>query len=138
MIISSRCPLGGCPVGSSKILLVPLHASWHFHFEGFIGLIPNKRTRWIPRCCKLPIAYPMFQELLLSHCKNALLINSVQTRGVVKTSGFTGVLVKIADFIEFKRFLLEILENKPSSENQKTQKIARKVDFSEPRLLQCT
>ena len=31
-------------------------------------------------------------------------INSVHTRRIVKTSGFTGVFVKIGDFIKFKRF----------------------------------
>ena len=49
-----------------------------------------------------------------------------------------GVFVKIGDFIKFKGLLVEFLENKRSWENQKPQKIDRKVDFSEPRLLQCT
>ena len=42
------------------------------------------------------------------------------TRCIVKTSGLTrGVCVKIGDFIKFKGSLLEIIENKRSSENQK-------------------
>ena len=67
-----------------------------------------------------------------------LLFNSVHTRCIVKTSGFTRVFVKIGNFIKFKGFPVEILENRRSWENKKPQKIARKVDFSEPRLLQCT
>ena len=50
-----------------------------------------------------------------------------------------GVFVKIGDFIKFKGFLVEILESSCDPEKiKKPQKIARKVDFSEPRLLQCT
>ena len=49
-----------------------------------------------------------------------------------------GVFVKIGDLIKFKGFLVEFLQNKRSWKNQNPQKIARKVDFSEPRLLQCT
>ena len=37
-------------------------------------------------------------------------INSVHARCIVKTSGFTRVFVKIADFIEFKGFLVEFLD----------------------------
>ena len=44
-----------------------------------------------------------------------------------------GVFVKIGDFIKFKGFLEAILRKFTNP-----QKIARKVDFSEPRLLQCT
>ena len=40
--------------------------------------------------------------------------NSVHTRRIVKTSGFTEVFVKIGDFIKFKGFLVEFLENKRS------------------------
>ena len=46
-----------------------------------------------------------------------------------------GVFAKIGDFMKCKGFLLEFLENRRLGENQK---IARKVDLSEPRLLQCT
>ena len=45
-----------------------------------------------------------------------------------------GAFVKIGDFIKFKGFLVEFLENRRSWEKQNPQKIARKVDFSEPRL----
>ena len=68
----------------------------------------------------------------------------MHTRRIVKISGFTRcVCVKIGDFIKFKGFLVEFPENKPlvTSDPEKIknpQKIARKVDFSEPRLLQCT
>ena len=60
-------------------------------------------------------------------------ISIVQTRGIAKTSGFT-----TDDFIKLKGFLVEFSENRRSSENQKKQKITRKVDFPEPRLLQYT
>ena len=49
-----------------------------------------------------------------------------------------GVFVKIGDFVKFKGFLVEFLQSRRSSENQSPQKIAKKADFSEPRLLQCT
>ena len=42
-------------------------------------------------------------------------LNSVHTRCIVKTSGFTrGVCEKIGDFIKFKSFLVEFLENRRS------------------------
>ena len=44
--------------------------------------------------------------------------NSVRTRGIVKTSGFTRVFVKIGDFIKFNGLLVEFLKNRRSSENQ--------------------
>ena len=40
------------------------------------------------------------------------------------------MFVKIGDFIKFKGLLAQKIKDPP--------KIARKVDFSEPRLLQCT
>ena len=47
-------------------------------------------------------------------------INSVHTRCIVKTSGFTrGVCKNRGDFIKFKGFLVEFLENRRSWENQK-------------------
>ena len=45
-----------------------------------------------------------------------------------------GVFVKIGDFVKYKGFLVEFLENRRPRENQNPQKIARKIDFSEPRL----
>ena len=45
-----------------------------------------------------------------------------------------GVFVKIGDFIKFKGFLVEFLENKRSWKNQKPQENRQKLDFSEPRL----
>ena len=49
------------------------------------------------------------------------------------------MFVKIGDFIKFKGLFVEFLEYRLSPEKIKNpQKIARKVDFSEPRLLQCT
>ena len=38
--------------------------------------------------------------------------NSVQTRGVVKASGFTRGVGKINDFMKFKDFPVEFLENR--------------------------
>ena len=71
-------------------------------------------------------------------CFSSSNINSVHTRCIVKTSGFTRGICKNQGFIKFKGFLVEFLENRRSWENQKPPEIARKVDFSEPRLLQCT
>ena len=47
-----------------------------------------------------------------------------------------GVFVKIRDSIKFKGFLVELLGDPEKIKSP--QKIAREVDFSEPRLLQCT
>ena len=47
------------------------------------------------------------------------------------------MFVKIGDFIKFKGFLVEFLREQALL-RKKNQIIARKVDFSEPRLLQCT
>ena len=60
----------------------------------------------------------------------------MHTRCIVKTGGFTrGVCKNRGFFIKFKGFLVERLENRLSPEKIKNpQKIARKVDFSEPRL----
>ena len=76
---------------------------------------------------------------------NPLFVNSAQTIGIVKTSGFTRAFVRIGDFTKFKSFLVEFLENRRSLRKSKTprkshtpQKTAQIVDFSEPRLLQCT
>ena len=47
--------------------------------------------------------------------------NSVHTRCIVKTSGFTRCVCKNqGDFIKFKGFLVEFLESRRSWENQKT------------------
>ena len=68
-------------------------------------------------------------------CSSSLAnFNSVQTRGIVKTSGFTRGVWKNRWFIKLKVFFVEFIESRRSSENQSPQKIARKVDFSEPRL----
>ena len=40
--------------------------------------------------------------------------NSVHTRRIVKTSGFTRGVCKIGDFIKFEGFLVEFLENRRS------------------------
>ena len=63
-------------------------------------------------------------------------INSVQTRGIVKTSAFTRRVCKNRwVYIKSKGSLVEFLENRRSWENQKS---PEKVDFSEPRLSQWT
>ena len=46
-------------------------------------------------------------------------INSVHTRRIVKTSGFTRGVCKNRDFIKFTGFLVEFLESMRSWENQK-------------------
>ena len=59
--------------------------------------------------------------------------NSVHTRCIVKTSGFTrGTCKNHGFFIKFKGLLVD------PEKIKKLRKIARKVDFSEPLLLQCT
>ena len=45
------------------------------------------------------------------------------------------MFVKIGDFIKFKGFLVEIPREQALLRKSKA---SRKVDFSEPRLLQCT
>ena len=63
------------------------------------------------------------------------LINSVHTRCIVKTSGFTRGVCKTRGFYwKFQSFLVEFLENSRSWEIKNPQIIARKVDFSEPYL----
>ena len=57
---------------------------------------------------------------------------------IVRQAALQGVFVKIGDFLQFRGFPVEFLENRRSTENQKPQKIARKMDFSGPHLLQCT
>ena len=69
--------------------------------------------------------------------------HSAKTRQILPTNfaefppkirqNLQGVFVKIGDFTELKGSLVEFLENRLSSENQKPPKIAGKVDFSEPR-----
>ena len=44
-----------------------------------------------------------------------ILINSVQTRGIVKTSGFTRGVCKKRWFYHIERFLVEFLKNRPKS-----------------------
>ena len=56
-------------------------------------------------------------------------INSVRTRCIVKTSGIPRVFVKIGDFIKFKGFLVEFLEKRRSSENQKPPENRQKCGF---------
>ena len=43
-----------------------------------------------------------------------LSVKGVQTRGIVKTSGFTRGVCKIGDFIRFEGFRVEFLENRRS------------------------
>ena len=77
--------------------------------------------------------------LLRLSWENAGTLNSVQTRGIVKTSGFARVTCKSGAFTKFtgplKGFLfVESLKQTGAPEKIKTTKeIARKVDFSEPR-----
>ena len=68
----------------------------------------------------------------------ALEIDSVQTRGIVKTSGFRRGVCKNRGCIKFKDSLVEFLENRRSSEKKKARKLSEKCIFVEPRLLQCT
>ena len=56
-------------------------------------------------------------------------LNSVQTRGIVKTSEVTRVFVKIGDFIKFEGFLVEFQENKRCWENQEPRKSPEKWIF---------
>ena len=65
--------------------------------------------------------------------------NSVQTRCIVKTSGYTRGVCKCRRFYSIQEFSCGIPGDTGDPEKIKNlQKIARKVDFSEPRLLQCT
>ena len=56
----------------------------------------------------------------------APLVNSVHTRCIVKTSGFTRGVCRNLDFIKFKGFLVEFQENSRSWENQKPQENCQK------------
>ena len=53
-------------------------------------------------------------------------IDSVHTRCIVKTSGFTRGVCKNRGFVKFKGFLVEFLENKRSWENRKPPKNRQK------------
>ena len=67
-------------------------------------------------------------------------INSVQTRGIVKkrtSADLQGVCVNLGDLENLKP-VLEFLENGGPERIKTLQKNVGKVDFSEPRLLQCT
>ena len=70
---------------------------------------PSKENRWACNRNQAP-----------SNCTKTLLIaltqiNSVQTRDIVKTSGFTRGVCKIGASMKFKGFLVEeFLENKRS------------------------
>ena len=55
----------------------------------------------------------------IKHLKLLVKINSVHTRCIVKTSGFTRGVCKNRGFIKFKGFLVEFLQNRRSWENQK-------------------
>ena len=65
-------------------------------------------------------------------------INSVHTRCIVKTGGLQGAFVKIGDFIKFKGFLVEFLENRRSWENQKPRENRQKSGLFWASPLQCT
>ena len=72
------------------------------------------------------------QKAKENHPKKARILNSVHTRCIVKTSGFTRGVCKNrggGGFIKFKGFLLEFLENRRSWENQKSRNSPEKWTF---------
>ena len=74
------------------------------------------------------------QNLPLCFLPPFVLLSTMVTRWIVKTSGFTRAVCKPWFFVQFKGFLLEFWENRRSSENRNNpQKITRKVEFSENR-----
>ena len=68
-----------------------------------------------------------------------ILSNCVQIEGIEKQNGLQGVFVTIGDFSKSKGSCIGIPREQALLRKIKTlQKVAGKVDSSEPRLLQCT
>ena len=82
----------------------------HEASRGFLSISSRVRGSCSRKCESLDLGGNFWAYLLLL----IKMINSVETRCIVKAMNLQGVLVKIGDFIKFKGFLVEFLENRHS------------------------
>ena len=137
--VARDLPTGG---QGSKVYVLCAEPKEHKHFRpgtrpgGSVTGVTEKLFMCQMFMCLFRLLKSGVEKLTRSVLKgffNGALFSTVCILGALQRRvDLQGVFVKIGDFIKFKGFLVEFLENK------NPQKTARKVDFSGPRLLQCT